>query len=265
MSRISLSLSLFALLFLTSTAPAQGLYWESTSTGGAQGDRVVPSKSAFMPKKLRHENPDMVVIIRLDKELMYLMKPKEKTYSEVSFALLEEKMKAVSGISDTQRAEIEKRLKDLPPAQRKIAEDAIAKGPLGKKKDSKIEVLSTSEKKTVAGKSCTKAVATEDGKEILTAWATKDLKNFDALQKDWKDVSKRLFSSNPVFGSGVGEAMQKIDGFPLESELKGVKMVVTKLEEKGIPDAEFEVPAEYKKGKSPFEDLPAPGAKKKSP
>lgn len=47
--------------------------------------------------------------------------------------------------------------------------------------------------------------------------------------------------------------------------MKGFKTVVTKIEERSIPDAEFEVPADYKKGKSPFADLPTPGAKKKSP
>jgi hypothetical protein len=48
------------------------------------------------------------------------------------------------------------------------------------------------------------------------------------------------------------EAMQSIEGFPMETESEGSKTTVTKLERRPTPAGEFEAPAGFKKVPPPF-------------
>jgi hypothetical protein len=55
--------------------------------------------------------------------------------------------------------------------------------------------------------------------------------------------------------SGLGDAYQKMDGFPMETDVDMMgKMttVVTKVEKRSTPASEFSVPAGYTKTESPM-------------
>jgi hypothetical protein len=124
---------------------------------------------------------------------------------------------------------------------------------LGKKKEGKVEVVNTGEKKTISGYSCTKFVIKEDGKEVAAVWATKDVKDFEAMRRDMEQFSKRMAAMNPMMGKGTAEGIKSVEGFPIETDMgESMKEVVTKIEKRSIAASEFEVPAGYKKVKSPL-------------
>ena len=247
---------LCCLLSIAAVALGQGLYWESTTSGGPLGDAVRGSKSYAMPKMFKHEAEGNTTIVRLDKQLMYTVDPKQKTYSEITFAELESFMQKAGSKTDAKMEELQKKMKGMPEEQRKMMEKMLG-GQMGAMmQGGEVSVTNTGEKKTISGFACMKYVAKQGDKEFLTAWATNDVKDFAGWRKDWEEVNKRLMAGNKTFGKGMVDAMQKIEGFPVEMTIVGVKTTVVKVEKKTVAASEFEVPAGYKKVKSKMmEDL----------
>ena len=246
--RICIALAILFTVALTASAVAQGLYWESTMTGGPVGERV--EQMWAMPKMMKGVTKESgeTFIVRLDKELFITIDPKEKTYSEMTFAEMESMMKKASGKMDARMAEMKEKLANMPEEQRKMVEQMMASKMPGMAKDAKVEVEKTGDKETISGFACTKYVVNQDGKEAMTLWVTKDVKGFDSMRKDWEEFSKRMMAMNPMGGKGLGDAFKKIDGFPIRTEMAGAfTSTVTKVEEKSTPASAFEVPAGYKK------------------
>jgi GLPGLI family protein len=248
-------------LSITLSVYCQGLYWESTMSGSALGDKTVISKFFSMPKKFKtlttDENSE-AVIVRLDKELLMMVNSKEKTYSEMTFAEMEGTLKKAGSQMDEKMAEMQKQLENLPEEQRKMVEQMMGDKMQGKKKETPVNVKNTGEKKSINGYSCTKYVVSQDNKEVMTMWVTKDIKEFGAMRKDWEEFSKRMSSLNPMQSTSLIEGIKKIDGFPIETDIaQGIKTVVTKIEKRSTPASEFEVPSGFKKVKpTMMEEIP---------
>jgi uncharacterized protein DUF4412 len=234
---IGLAVATSFALYIASGLEAQGLYWESTSTGGPFGDGT--SKTYAAPKKFKMETGGEVMIFRLDQEKVYMVKPGSKTYSEMTF----EEMEAVG---QEMKAVMKKQLENISPEQRKAMEKQI--GAILRDKPAKVDVEKTPEKKDIAGRSATKHVVKEEGKETVTLWLTDDLKEFKTLKADFAAVTKWMATVDPGAIS-VAAAAEKIDGFPLEIVVKdlGAKQTVTKVEGRSVADSEFEIPADFKK------------------
>lgn len=255
MKTIRFGLAVLLAVALAVPAVAQGLYWESTMTGGPVGERT--EEMWAMPKMMKGVTKETgeTFIVRLDKELLITIDPKEKTYSEITFAEMESMMKKASGQMDAKMAEMQKKLADMPEEQRKMVEQMMAGKMPGRPKDAKVEVEKTGDKKTISGYACTKYAVTQDGKEAMTLWVTKDVKGFASMRKDLEEFSKRMMAMNPMGGKGLGEGYKKIDGFPIRTEMSGAfTSTVTKIEEKSTPASAFEVPAGYKKVKPKMMD-----------
>jgi hypothetical protein len=237
---------------IAAVAYGQGIYWESMSSSGGE----TPQKSFAIPKMFKHvdDNENHVMIVRLDREMMYAIDMLKKTYWQMTFAEMEAMMREASVKMDVAMAEMQESLKNMPPEQRKAVEQMMGKQMMGLAKRGKVDVTATGETKAVVGYACRKYVATRDGEELVTVWTTKDLKSFQNLQKDWKAFNKRLLSMNMSVGKPLMEAFQKFDGFPMETTIAGVNTVVTKVQERSIPEAEFEVPAGFKKEDPPRMD-----------
>jgi hypothetical protein len=239
------------LVALTTSGFAQGLYWESTMTGGPIGTRndqmwVVPKKMKGVTKETGE-----AFIVRLDKELFITIDPKEKTYSEMTFDDMEKMMKKASSKMDAGMSEMQKKLADMPEEQRKMVEKMMGSSMPAKGADAKVEVEKTGDTKTISGFKCTKYDVTQNGKEFMTLWVTKSVKEFESMRKDWEEFSARLTAMNPMAGKGIADAYKQIDGFPIQSTLAmGMTTTVTKIEEKTAPASEFEVPSGYTKVKS---------------
>ncbi len=237
-------------------ANAQGMYWESSTSGTPAGGRE--AKMYYMPRMFKQVSvPDGdQMIVRLDKQVVYTVNAAEKTYSEVTFAELEAGMKKAGTKIDARMQELQKRLESMPPEQRKAMEQQLGGMLPGKGKDSKYDVTNTGEKKTITGHASTKFVVTRDGKEFMSIWAAKDIKGFDAMRRDFEEYGHRMASLNEYMGKGMVEAMKKIDGFPMQTDIGGTSSVVTKVEQRSSPASEFGVPAGYTKVKSKmFEGL----------
>lgn len=246
-------LSVGAALLIAAVAHGQGIYWESVSSRDAE----TPQKSYARSKMFKHVDNDEnhIMIVRLDREIMYAIDMKKKTYWQMTFSEMQAMMKDASAKMDAAMAEMEESLKNMSPEQRKAVEGMMGKQMMGLAKGGKVDVTATGETKSVAGYACKKYVATRDGEELLTVWATRDLKSFESLQKDWKAFNERLLAMNMSVGKPLMEAFQKFDGFPMETTIAGVNTVVTKVQERSIPVTEFEVPAGLTKEDPPRMDM----------
>jgi len=223
-------------------AYAQGLYWESKSSGSQDVERT--SQHYYMPKMFKNVDDGTVVIFRLDKEVLYTITPKEKTYRQITFAEMEAAMKKGGEKLDQQMAEIQKKMESMPPEQRKMMEDRMGAFMPGKEKEQKIEVNPTGDRATISGFPATKYVIKRNGKEMLALWATKDIKGYEAMRGDFDQFMKRSLAMNPI-AKGMANAFTKIEGFPVQTEIGEMKETVTKIEKRSIPASEFDVPAGY--------------------
>jgi GLPGLI family protein len=246
------------MLFSCVAARAQGqVYTESVTTGLAQ--EQINTKSYYMPRMFKMiQNNGNVIIIRLDKELMISVNNENKEYSQMNFTELEAMMKKLRSKVDTAMQEMQKKMADMPPEQRKMMEQMMAKSFGVGSSGGKLEVKKSGESRTISGYACTKLVVTQDDKEVLVLWTTKDIKEFASIRNDYEQLATRISSvmaSNNRWGGGAlaqawPEAMKVIDGFPIQQEMGGIKTVVTKIEKKSTPASEFEPPAGYKRVES---------------
>lgn len=252
---MNVQLSRLSGIFLALSSPlaatAQGLYWEAFASGGLLAERGVSTKNYGMPKMYKNEGEGTIMIFRLDRDKVFRLNVKEKTYTEMTFAELEARMKEAGAKMEAALEGMERRLKNLPKDQREVLEKLMeGKVPprLGK---GKVEVTPTAETRKILGYASTKFVAEQEGKPVLKAWVTKDIKEFEAMRKDWQEIQRRMLSMTPSAGRVFAEAVSRLDGFPLEMEVLGMKTQVTKVEIRAISPAEFEVPAGYTKRTEP--------------
>ena len=228
-------------------AAGQGLYWESTMTGIGKNGRA--SQNYAMPKMMKIVGSDgQVVILRGDQAKVITVDTKKQTYRETTFSEMEAAGKSMQAQMDTARGEMEKRMKDMPPEQRAMMEKMMPKmAGAAAAKPAALVVKKTGETKTIADYKCTKYVATEGDKTALVTWTTRDVKAFAGLRDDLLAFQKRMASAQRPGGGGIPEAYAKIEGFPMETEMGGIKTVVTKVEPRTTAASEFEVPAGYQK------------------
>jgi hypothetical protein len=237
------SIGVLVILAFAASAFAQGLYWESKGAGVA-GERV--SKHYYMPRMFKSVEDEYgtVIIFRLDKEMLYTIHPKEKTYKQVTFAEMEAAMKKGGEKLDKRMVELQKKMESMPPEQRKMMEDRMGAFMPGKEKDQKIEVVATGDRATISGFPAAKYVIKRNGKEMLALWVTKDLKGYDVMRGDFDQFMKRSMRMSPI-AKGMADAFTKVDGFPVQTEIGEIKETVTKIERRSIPASEFDVPAGY--------------------
>lgn len=237
--------------FVAGSALGQGLYWESTTTGGPLGDKGNLSQNYAMPKMFKIVNATKVMILRMDQEKIYDVDPAKHTYSEMTFADMENYAKKAGD----KMAAFKEKIKNMPPEQRQKMESLSAM--MGGGNDAPVEIKATGETKTVSGFACKKYVMTRSGKDLATMWVTPDVSGFAGLRKDWMEFGKRMATLTNM--TGLGEAYQKMDGFPMETEMDMMgKMTttVTKVEKRSTPAGEFSVPAGYTKVDSPMMEKP---------
>lgn len=236
------------LLSIAVVAAAQGLHWKSTTT--AMG-KDMNNEFYFMPKMVKTvSDKGEVVILRIDKQLIYTLSPAEKQYSETTFddfdRLMDKMADKTKGASD----KMKEKMKNMPEAQRKMMEGMMA----GLGKETPAETKSTGEQKTIAGYKCTKYLIVQGEKELMTVWTTQDVKEFAGMKKDFEEFSKRMTGKMPGMGSAV-EQLMKLPGFALETQF-GTMMTqtVTSIEKRSTPASEYEIPAGYTKVKSKWQE-----------
>jgi hypothetical protein len=236
---------LCVLLAVAVAAWSQGLYWESTT---AIGEKSIQTKTSYMPGKMRIDSDNGFTILRLDQEKMYMVNTEKKSYRATTFAELEAQLKEVNSRMSKQMQKMQEKLKDMPEEQRKMVEKMIQQqGMAGKETASKVNVKATGKTQSILGRACTQYSIVEDGKELGSIWATKDVKEYATMRSDMELYAKRFLSLQPG-GKGLADGMYKVGGFPMQMEMgTGITTKVTGMESRSTPAAAFEVPAGYTK------------------
>jgi hypothetical protein len=241
------------LVLLSAEARGQ-IYTEgvTSSTGGQKR-----SQSYYMPQMFKFVQDDgSSIIMRFDRDLWISADGKKKEYWQMTFAELETKMKGMGAQRDSAMQQMQKQMESMTPDQRKMVEQMMGKQFGGGGTDGPLEVRKGGPSRTISGFSCTRYAVTENGKEILVLWTTKDVREFAAMRRDYEKFARTMAvmrgSQAGSLGRAWTEAMKVIDGFPMETESAGSKTTVTKLEKKSTPSGEFEPAAGSKKVPPPF-------------
>jgi hypothetical protein len=241
------SFPLLALLFLPLLACGQGLYWETSTSVPMAGEQAIETKSYYLPRMFKQGSEKEAVVFRLDKQVMYVIDYKSREYSEITFEELEVYIRKSTDELRSQLAELREQLASMPEDQRKMMEQMMGGQATGLDDSSKVEVKKTKESKTISGYACVKYSLMKGKNEAATVWTTTGVPDFKAMQKDFKEFSQKLASQMSVNGPQMAEAMQKVDGFAVETSISGMTATVKKVSRMAVGKSEFEVPAGFKK------------------
>jgi hypothetical protein len=212
---------------------------------------------------------------------MIVVEEKEKAYVEMT----EEDMKRMRAQVDAMRTQMQERMKNMPPEQRKKMEAMMANmgGPDGKpRKPPVLKFEKAGGKKTINGFSCDMYKVSKDGQlseeDCIAPWSAAVVQKSDlaALKKFGEDMMKN-------FGMGAGNEMaldqlEKYPGIPISrvsleaGGARGEEEQIKSIKRGGIEASHFAVPAGYKKKDLPpsmmgggppkgnLHPLPPPGA-----
>jgi hypothetical protein len=219
---------------LTTTEGMMGMGGESMMRIFIKGDC---SRSEITSKSEMTDEVTMISIIRLDKELMWVLDTDKKEYSEIKFGEFE----AAEGKGEEESAEPE------------------------------ITVKKTGRKKEILNKECEEVVVSMKVKGdrgnmafTQTMWVTEDIANYDELKnfnKKMTDLGTTSSSSSTMGNKKAYQDLQRkvreIDGFPLELDLAmtmgaeemtftiKTHSTVTKFDNAPINQKVFEIPEGY--------------------
>jgi hypothetical protein len=215
---------------------------------GGQG-AAATSQNYYMPrmfKVVQKGQDENILLFRLDREKIYLLNPAEKTYQEMTFAQVEKQMKQMSAMMDQQMDQLEKQMESMSPEERKMVEQQMGGLLKSKKTGAKPEIVKTGESKKVSGMTANKYVVRRDGKDVIAIWAAPEVKDWAGMRADFLQFAQRMGSLSRIT-EGMSDAYNRIDGFPVLTEIGGMINTVTKVERKSTSPSAFDVPAGYKK------------------
>jgi hypothetical protein len=245
MRHVSCPVLLVVLFAAAAPAAAAGLYWEIETSGA--GETTQTGRVHAVPKKMKiSQNPTQSIVLRGDEDEMIGLDHERKTYWQASMVQLEAISKRMREEMESALRRMEKQKADLPAAQRAQVEKMLADLERGKGgQPSAVEITVTGRRRTIGGYACTEVVATERGRRVLTAWTTDDVEGFDSIRDDWMRFQQRMVETSRAFNSPATDAYSQLRGFPMETEMDGVRTVVTRIEAREIPDSEFAPPPDY--------------------
>jgi hypothetical protein len=246
LQRLTQLCALVVLIVVASSA--QGLHWNTTTT--AMGKEM---KNEFfaMPKMMKAVSEEgEVMLLRVDKKMIYTVNAKEKQYSETSFHEVDSLMTKMVIKTKAASEKLKDQFKNMPEAQRKMMEQMMG----GAGNEAPAVTKNTGEENKIAGYNCTKYIIMQGEKELITVWKTQDIKEFAEMRKDFEEFSKRMMGRMPGMGAAVEELM-KLQGFAMETQY-GTMMTqaVTSMEKRTTPASEYEVPSGYTKVKSKWQE-----------
>jgi hypothetical protein len=171
------------------------------------------------------------------------------------------------------RAQMEERMKTMPPDQQEAMRkklDSFPKGMLEEEKPAKVTVKATAEKKKINGFACQAYDVFEDGERTTRFWLAPSVSTeaFDTYQDE---LNKWLEGMGPLGANRLREWEHiRGKGFPVKVErIKPVagkvafNREILKVEEKSLSDTLFQPPKDYKRTEAPA--LPKFGAQPGKP
>jgi hypothetical protein len=200
---------------------------------------------------LRQESPENgnATIYRLDRKMMISINERNRTYSEVTFDEFEEALRRRGEAREKREAESRRKLQALPEEQRRV----IEKGLPPTQATPATTVVRRKETRTISGFACAGFDIRQGERVVTTIWATTGVAGYAAMQKDMGDFSRRMAAMNPTNGKAMAEAMKKVEGFPILTEIGDrLTTTVVKVQPSTTAKSAFEVPAGYQKTPSPL-------------
>lgn len=245
-----LSLVLTVLTFQFASAQTFEGYLEQTmitkSTIPRQPSQKTEQHKAFY-KSGKFKSADLTngedMILRLDKELMWTVNHKEKSYTEMTFADMQE------GATNMQSA-MQEEMKKMSPEERKAMEQMLGKD-LGKMfSDQSLFEISfkrTGKTKTILGYDCEQVFFNLDDEPIMEMWVTTKLN----MGNEWVDIYEKM----GMMKVKLSPEARKLRGLPLVTKMSsetGMGKIetiteTTRVVKTSLSDSEFEVPKGYTK------------------
>jgi len=187
------------------------------------------------------------MIFRFDKELTWSVDHNDKSYTEMTFAQMQQGM-------DKMKSAMKEKMKDMSPEDRKMMEKMMGKN-LGKmfggdEPAIEMSVKRTGKKKTILDYSCELIYLNLNNEPMMEMWVADKL----SMGTDFLEVYKKM---GFVKGNLSDEA-KKINGIPLANKMTmdmgmgkmETETEVTKVVKTSVSDSEFEIPRGYKKKES---------------
>lgn len=228
-------------------------YWEQEtirkSTMPMQPKEVKEiEKTFYKPGKMKLANltTGWTTIFRFDKELVWNIDDKQKTYEETTFAQMQQGM-------DNARSEMAKEMKKMSPEERKMMEKMMGSkmgGMFGEEGEIEITVNRTGKKSKILDYNCEQIFLLIGKDPLMEMWITDKFN----VGSEFLDVYKKM----GIFKGKFSEEAKKINGIPLLTKMSinmGMGKMdsetrTTKIVETSVSNSEFDVPAGYTKQKS---------------
>jgi hypothetical protein len=230
----------------------------SEATIYADGDRA------------RIENPEREaqmtsVIIDATGKKMTLIDDRAKTYVEVT----EEDLKRIRGQMAGMRAQLQERMKTMPPEQRKKMEEAMSQmgagggagagGEPAKPPTHTWKFEALGQKKTVNGIACQMYKVIRDGKpheeDCISPWSAGLVKksDFEGLRKFGEEMASGMGVSGAKHSNQIFEGIDRYPGVPItrvtlnDDGSRGEEEQIKSIKRDAIPASRFATPAGYTK------------------
>lgn len=201
--------------------------------------------------KMLNQTTGRTTIFRFDKELVWTVDEKKKTYEEMTFAQMQQGM-------DQMKSEMKKEMKNMSPEERKMMEKMMgnkAGGMFGEEQKFDITVKRSGKTKSILGYNCEQIFLKLNEDPMMEMWVTDKFN----IGNEFLEVYQKM---GFMKGNFSDEAKQ-IKGIPLLTKMSmdmgmgkmDSESQVTKIVATSVSDSEFDVPSGYKKQKSrtPFD------------
>lgn len=231
-------------------------YWEQQSTRAShlsgQPPTVTENEKVFYKSgkmKMANLSTGKIIIIRLDKELMWNLDSKTKVYSEMTFAEMEQNMAQA-------QSSMKEQMKQMDPEQRKMMEKMMGKkmsDMFGTEGGMDITLKRSGKKQRVLDYDCEQVIMFLNNEPLLEMWMTD---KYD-LGTEFLELYHRM----GLMKGKLSEEAKKIRGLSLltkttfETGMGKIESTtkVTRIVPTSVSDSEFEVPQGYTKQKQGFE------------
>jgi len=214
--------------------------------------------------KMRMENPkstnERTVIIDAAAKKMMMIDDTAKTYTEITQADMERFGEMMKGM----RAQMEERMKNMPPEQRKKMAPMMGAAGGADAKAPELKFEKAGGKKTINGFSCDMYKVLEDGKpkeeDCIAPWSSSILTraDFAGLRKFAEDMAKTMGSMAGAGSKNTFQQFDKYPGFPVSRHpldpAEHEDEVLKSVKRGSIASSMFAIPAGYTK-----KELPMPG------
>ncbi|MFZ5516092.1 MAG: DUF4412 domain-containing protein [Candidatus Zhuqueibacterota bacterium] len=230
-------------------------YWEQDAIRPAmpfntKSTTTEKEKTFYKTGKFKIENltTGLIIIFRFDKEVMWTVDTKKKTYTEMTFAQME-------AMKNSMASSMQEQMKNMSDEQKQMMEKMMGKKfksmMTGDPADLEIQVTKTGKSKTLLGYSCDEVLLKLNEEPMMEMWITNKFR----MGQEYLDLYKKMGFMKGEYTDEV----KKIQGIPLASKTTidagmgkmEVSTTVTKIVEQSVPNSEFDLPAGLKKTEHP--------------